>query len=124
VTKAGEEIEVTYITMTGLAIFLGFESRQSLYDYENRPKFSYTIKRARLFIECEYEEMLRTNPVGAIFALKNFNWTDRQDLHHSGGIDNQDLSNLSSDQLKKIRNIMTGEGKANSQTAQGEETTM
>lgn len=72
-------------TITGLCIFLGFESRQSFYDYEERDGFSYTIKRARLFIENEYEEMLATgNTVGAIFALKNFGWQDKQEFKHEG----------------------------------------
>lgn len=69
-------------TITGLCIFLGFASRQSFYDYEEREGFSYTIKRARLFIENEYEEMLQTgNTTGAIFALKNFGWIDKQDIN-------------------------------------------
>ena len=58
-------------TMTGLALFLGFCSRQSMYDYEEKSQFSYTIKRARTFIECEYEKMLHNGQcTGAIFALK------------------------------------------------------
>ena len=74
-------IDVEVPTITGLAYYLEFESRQSFYDYEAREGFSYTIKRARLFIEQHYEEMLQTgNTTGAIFALKNFDWTDRQEI--------------------------------------------
>ena len=77
-------IEVPVPTITGLAYFIGFESRQSFYDYEEKPAFTYTIKRARLFIEREYEELLQTgNTTGAIFALKNFGWTDRQEFDHT-----------------------------------------
>jgi len=65
-------------TITGLALFLGFESRQSFYDYEKNKEFSYTIKKARTFIEREYEELLSTgNVTGAIFALKNMGWIDK-----------------------------------------------
>jgi hypothetical protein len=79
-------IEVEVPTITGLTIFLGFESRQSFYDYEKKEHFSYTIKRARLFIECEYEEQLQVgNTVGAIFALKNMGWIDRQVNEMTGG---------------------------------------
>lgn len=68
-------------TITGLAIYLGFESRQSVYDYEKTGEFSYTIKRARLFIENAYEkELLGKGVTGAIFALKNFGWTDKQEV--------------------------------------------
>ncbi len=78
-------VEVEVPTITGLCYFLGFESRQSFYDYEEREGFSYTIKRARLFIEKEYEEMLSGgNTVGAIFALKNFGWIDKQEIKHEG----------------------------------------
>ena len=73
-------IEIDVPTITGLAIYLGFESRQSFYDYEERPEFSYTIKRARLFIENEYEELLQHgNTIGAIFALKNLGWVDTKE---------------------------------------------
>ncbi len=79
------EQEQGKITISGLAYYLGFESRQSFYDYESNPKFSYTIKRARLFIENEYEKLLiSNNTTGAIFALKNFGWTDKQEVEHSG----------------------------------------
>ena len=77
--------EVPVVTITGLALYLGFCNRQSMYDYENRKEFSDTIKKARSFIEQEYEECLRTNnPTGAIFALKNFGWKDKQEIEHSG----------------------------------------
>jgi hypothetical protein len=76
--------EVKSPTITGLALWLGFESRQSIYDYEKEGDFSYTIKRARLRIEERYEQRLHGNsPAGAIFALKNFGWTDRQEIDHT-----------------------------------------
>jgi len=79
-------IDVPVPTITGLAIHLGFESRQSFYDYEKEEGFSYTIKRARLFIEREYEEQLHGNNVtGAIFALKNMGWLDTKSLDHTTG---------------------------------------
>lgn len=83
-----QSIEIPVPTITGLAYFLGFESRQSFYDYEEKEEFAYTIKRSRLFIEKEYEEMLSAgNTVGAIFALKNFGWVDKQEFNHGGSIE-------------------------------------
>ena len=77
-----------YPTITGLAYHLGFESRQSFYDYEKRKKFSYTIKRARLKIENSYETSLRKQGrSGDIFALKNFGWRDSQDMDITSGGD-------------------------------------
>lgn len=72
------------LTFSGLALHLGFTSRQSLYDYKKREEFSYTVKRARLKIEAAYEARLfGSNVAGAIFALKNHGWSDRQDHTHT-----------------------------------------
>ena len=69
-------------TISGLAYHLGFESRQSFYDYEKRDNFSYTIKRARLRIEIYYESLLGKagGAGGPIFALKNLGWSDKQEI--------------------------------------------
>jgi hypothetical protein len=75
------------ITITGLALYLGFESRQSLYDYEKDPRFSYIIKRAKLRVEMNYEMRLNSNScTGAIFALKNMGWRDKTEVEQSGGL--------------------------------------
>ena len=72
-------------TITGLAYHLGFESRQSFYDYEEREEFSYIVKRSRLKVESEYEAKLSGNNVaGSIFALKNMGWKDKTEQEHSG----------------------------------------
>lgn len=82
-------VEVAYMTITDLCIFLGFDSRNTLYKYETKEietmtkewvkvvqrPFEYIIKRAKLFIEREYEELLRENPAAAMFALRTyFKW--------------------------------------------------
>lgn len=80
------------ITIAGLCYELGFESRQSFYDYENNPEFSYTVKRIRLFVESQYEINLSgTTPTGSIFALKNMGWKDKQETEHSGSIDTRPI---------------------------------
>jgi hypothetical protein len=72
------------LTITGLALYLGFASRQSLEDYEKKPEFSYIIKNARLRVENGYEKCLFTrNATGAIFALKNMGWKDKQEVDHT-----------------------------------------
>ena len=83
VNKEGETVEVPDITISDLVLYLGFCDRKAFYDYGNKPEFSHTIKRARTFIEREYESCLRQqglSAAGPIFALKNFGWTDRQEL--------------------------------------------
>jgi len=77
-------------TITKLCYKLGFESRQSFYDYEKRDGFSYIVKRLRLWIESGYEEALSNNsPTGAIFALKNMGWKDKSEVEQSGTITKQ-----------------------------------
>ena len=72
-------------TITGLALHLGFESRQSFYKYEQDGEFCYTIKAARLKVESIYESNLHGGAAaGSIFALKNFGWSDKQEIEHSG----------------------------------------
>lgn len=77
-------IEIPIPTITGLVLFCGFSDRISFYDYEKKEEFAYTIKRARTFIELEYEEQLATGSTAAIFALKNFGWTDKTEIEQYG----------------------------------------
>lgn len=79
-------------TVPGFAIAaykLGFSSRTSLWDYaqDDNESISEPIKRLMLYIEADYEGQLRKQScTGAIFALKNRGWTDKQEIEHSGGI--------------------------------------
>jgi hypothetical protein len=71
----------TKATITGLALYLGFESRQSISDYATRnEEFSYIIKRAKLCVENSYE---LSGTAFDIFALKNMGWTDKQENEHT-----------------------------------------
>lgn len=69
------------VTITGMALALGFVDKQSLYDYAKYDGFSYSVKRARTLVEHAYEKRL-SGPAatGAIFALKNFDWTDKTQI--------------------------------------------
>ena len=76
----------TPLTFSGMARFLGFADRQSFYDYKKRDAFSCSVKRAQLLIESEYESRLNGhNVAGAIFALKNHGWSDRQEITGAEG---------------------------------------
>ena len=81
-TSDGVEFKKKVPTIAGMAFFLGFESRQSMYDYKNKDNgFSYIIKRAMLYMERHYEQIIQGKaPTGAIFALKNQGWTDKTEL--------------------------------------------
>jgi hypothetical protein len=71
-------------TICGLALHLGFAQRKSLLDYEGYGQgFCNTIKKAKLRVEKWYEtNLLGNHATGAIFALKNFGWADKQEHIH------------------------------------------
>ncbi len=96
------------ITITGLALYLGFESRQSFYDYEEKPEFSYIIKRARLHVENAYEmNLYGKNPTGSIFALKNMGWKDKSEVEQNTTIKDEtiDTSTLTDAELRALVEI-------------------
>ncbi len=72
------------VTVTGLALHLGLNSRQSLINNEGySEEFLDAIKRAKLRVEMYYEEhLVESNAAGSIFALKNFGWRDKQEFDH------------------------------------------
>ena len=81
------------LTMTGLALALGFSDRRSVYDYEKKPEFSHTIKRAKMIVENNYELALRSQySSGSIFALKNMGWTDKQEIKQETTLKNMGIA--------------------------------
>ena len=60
-------------TVTGLALALGFASRQALLNYQGRKQFNDTITRAKTYVEQYAEEGLfdREGVQGAKFSLVN-----------------------------------------------------
>jgi hypothetical protein len=96
------------LTICGLTLYLGFKNRQSLSDYEKKEEFSDIIKKARLTVEENYELKLSGKCVaGAIFALKNMGWTDKQEIEHGGKIESPlpDLSKLSDQEKEQLIEI-------------------
>lgn len=68
------------LTITGLGLFLGFSSRNTIDEYAQRKEFSSIIKRAKFVVENSYEQSLDTFKYGgAVFALKNMGWKDQQE---------------------------------------------
>lgn len=67
-------------TVTGLAYALGFESRQSLLNYQGKAAFERLIGDAKMRIQAYTEGRLfdREGVRGAEFSLRNnFGWEDR-----------------------------------------------
>lgn len=70
-------------TITGLALALD-TCRQTLLNYQEKPEFMDTIRKAKLKVENSYElDLKRNGRSGTIFALKNFDWKDKTETEHS-----------------------------------------
>lgn len=77
-------VGVRPLTITGLALALGFNSRQSLLNYEEKDEFLDTIKKAKARVEQYAEERLfdKDGANGAKFSLSNNfkGWTEKQKI--------------------------------------------
>lgn len=75
-------------TITGLALALGFASRQALLNYQDKDEFNDTITRAKSRVEQYAEERLfdRDGANGAKFSLSNNfkGWSEKQQVEVSG----------------------------------------
>ena len=72
-------------TMTGLALYLGFNSRQSIINYRDNPRYLDTITRAKSRVEEYAEERLydKDGQRGAEFNLRvNFGWKTDEETSH------------------------------------------
>jgi hypothetical protein len=84
--KYGEPVIVGRkpLTITGLALALGFNSRQALLNYQDKPEFNDTISRAKARVERYAEERLfdKDGSNGAKFSLANNfkGWTEKQQI--------------------------------------------
>ena len=75
------KIENEPLTIPGLTLFLGFADKSSLYQYQKRPAFTDSVKRARTLIEeSTVKRSMGSNAAGAIFILKNMGYTDRPNM--------------------------------------------
>jgi hypothetical protein len=102
-------------TITGLALYLGFNSLQSLLDYSNRneghEEFASVIKRGKDLIMGYHEKRLAgTTPTGSIFWLKNFGWKDTQQIDHTNN--GNTFNSLSDAELvKRLNQLLTSREK-------------
>ena len=77
-------------TICGMALALGFCSRQSFLDYPRMdPVFTDVIAQAKCRVEAEYEAALRQPKIsshGPTFALMNMGWATKNAIEHSGTV--------------------------------------
>jgi len=68
------------ITLSGLCIALE-TNKQTIANYQDKAEFKHILEMAKLKIENAYEKSLRKyGRSGDIFALKNFGWSDKQEV--------------------------------------------
>lgn len=91
------------LTVTGLALALGFTSRQALLNYQGKKDFVDTITRAKSRVEQYAEERLfdKEGSSGAQFSLKNNfkGWNEEQK-------ENQDALSRLDEVLKEIGGVV------------------
>lgn len=64
-------------TVTGLALHLGFNSKNEFDQYQIKGRYKKLIERARFKVMAYYESRLHyPSPTGAMFALKCMGWND------------------------------------------------
>jgi len=89
-------------TILGLCNHLDMH-RSTLIEYEGKPEFSNTVKKAKQRIEEHINNNLLTgeyNATGCIFNLKNnFDWEDKrkEEVEHKGGLDIKSLHERAKD---------------------------
>jgi len=75
------EREPELATISGLALHLGFSSREVFDKCMRRGKFADILKRGCLRIQAVYESRLHQHSTsGAIFALKSMGWNEKPEL--------------------------------------------
>ena len=89
------------LSITGLALALD-TNRQTLINYQDKDGYENIVDRAKLMIENAYEIRLIVNGrSGDIFALKNFGWTDRQEIDNNIKVGKNSIDEL----ISSIDNI-------------------
>jgi hypothetical protein len=100
------DIDDTIPTITGLALALDL-TRDNLLNYQGKPEFQDTVKRAKEKVHAFVEQRLLSGgqAAGPIFNLKNnFGWKDKTEQEITGNID---INQLTDEQLNaKIAALM------------------
>lgn len=94
VDKSGKPVmQEKHPTVAGLALYLGFASRQSIYDLKAKnDSFAYIVECAMTQIESEHEENLFTSANGGskFWLTNNARYSDKQTIdqtvHHEGEV--------------------------------------
>jgi hypothetical protein len=89
------------LSITGLALALD-TNRQTLINYQDKDGYENIVDRAKLMIENAYEiRLIENGRSGDIFALKNFGWTDKQEIDNNIKVGKNSIDEL----ISSIDNI-------------------
>ena len=100
------ELKEVPLTFERLAVFIGID-RQTIYNYEKRDEYFDTIKRVRENIKADIMEKGMSGAINStfgIFCLKNYGYTDKQEITSTNTNVNKniDMSQVSTEDLKKL----------------------
>ena len=77
-----------HATFSGLAYFLGFNSRKEFEEYAQSGSFAPELARAQLRVDMVYEKQLHNqSSTGAIFALRSRGWNEKETIKIGQGSD-------------------------------------
>lgn len=99
-------------TWTGLALHLD-TSRETLSNYQEKPEYFDSLKKALLKVENGYEiDLKKHGRSGTIFALKNFDWKDKQEVEQKTTLKDEriDPSKLTDAELRTLAEIQRKSG--------------
>lgn len=100
------ELKEVPLTFERLATFIGVD-RKTIYNYSQKDEFFPSIKRVRDKIQADIMERGMSgaiNPTFGIFCLKNYGYTDKQEIESTNTNVNKniDMSQVSTEDLKKL----------------------
>ena len=73
------------VTLTGLALYLGFTSKEVFDEYEQMDRYKDILSSGRFRVMAYYESRLHhPAPTGAMFALKSMGWGDKAKAKKAG----------------------------------------
>ncbi len=113
-----EEFPQKNWTLTGLAMWCGFSSRLNFKNYATREGFEDIINFALMKVEHSYEmDLKHFGRSGTIFALKNMEWTDKQQIESvslnlslGGGMTSEQMVKLAERYTKMYDLLKTPDG--------------
>ena len=100
------ELKEETLTFERLATFLNVD-RKTIYNYEDKDEYFHTFKKVRERILADIMSKglgNKINPTFGIFCLKNYGYTDKQEIESTNTNTNKNINvdHLSTDEIKEL----------------------